>query len=510
MLRRLSPILTALLLIASPAAAQAPAAVQPADAAAFQRAADTVSTLAQAASGATGMAPGMALVMVRRGQAPVVWTHGVLAAGGEAPVTADTPFYLGGQTKAFLGLMAAKLDANGVFSLDQSLTDVWPELTLPFGADPRALTFRQLLSQQAGLDSPDLGFRTAYADIPSAADFPRLLSQGAVVVEPKFRSSNLGVLAYAAALETQTGRDWRDWLAAEVLTPAGMSRSGPSADAWPAAERPTYHQWMGEAGWSMTPGKPEALMHAGGGLSASPADLGRWLSVQLGEHPEVAAPALLAAAAAPLATAEIKELMVCQAYALGWNICRAGQVDVLAHGGSQIGARSAMAVSPDLGVGIAFVSNSGSLTAALSQALVEAFFNSVQDPAWTAPTPEAYRTYFDAGLANLVRDRARRLDARRAEDIWGGWGWTPTPADRAAYAGRYGHPVLGEVAITGGEDGALSLTYGAFSAPLEPARADLFAIRMEAADLPDPVTFERAEGGVAALEWNGRRFTRLD
>src|SRR3546814_5778594 len=66
--------------------------------------------------------------------------------------------------------------------------------------------------------------------------------------DPGFRYANLGDLIYGAALETRTGRNWHDWLDAEVLQPLRLdhgitsrpSRMSPGRFAW-------NHQWDGKA-----------------------------------------------------------------------------------------------------------------------------------------------------------------------------------------------------------------------------------------------------------------------
>lgn len=512
------PLLTVLLaasalagpLRAAPAHAQAPAAVTPVPTADFQRAVDQVLAHARAAAEQPGASPALAVVLVRRGEPPVVWTHGRLSADPGAPAAdADTPFYVASQTKAFMGLLAVKLDAEDVFDIDRSMADVWPDLSLPSGADPRTITFRQLLSHQGPLGNDALTFRTAYSDRVPVADYGRLLSTASEPREPGFRYSNLGYLIYAAALELETGRDWRDWLDQALFRPLGMDRSGARASRFDGL--PSYHRWMGERGWDAFAGKPDDLMHAAGGLVVSPNDMARWLAVQLGEPNAAVRPAWVAEAQARQVAAEIEgDVLPCQGYALGWNLCRIGVVDVRAHGGGYTGVRSGMAVSPELGVAIAVFSNSDSLTGGLSQTLIQTFFDSVQDPARAAPDPAAFGAEFGQRLANFAARRMDRVDQRRAEAVWDGWRWRPSAADRAAYAGRYRHPFLGDFVIAADGD-ALLARLGVVERSLEPAAPDLFGLSDGPADPPAPLRFERfGEGRATALVWDDRRFERVD
>lgn len=493
----------------SPEPVPAATAITPPSDAAAIRAAQTVLDMARAAAAQPGAAPAMSVVLVRRGHPPMIWTHGRLSADPASPAaTDDTPFYVASQTKAFMGLLAVKLDAQGVFALDQTMADVWPDLTLPSGADPRTITFRQLLSHQAAFENPALTFRTAYSDRVPAADYERLLQTASRARPPGFRYDNLGYLVYAAALELKTGRDWRDWLDQALFQPLGMTRSGARPSRFDGL--PSYHRWMGERGWDVFPGKPDDLMQAAGGLVVSPRDMARWLEVQLGGANDAVRPEWVAAAHIQQVAATIPgDAIQCQGYALGWNVCRVGAVDVRAHGGSYTGVRSVMVVSPELNLAMAVFSTSDSITGGLGQTLAQTFFELAQNPDRETPTAEAFGAQYGQRLQTFGQRRMTPVDQRRAEAQWAGWTWRPSADDRAAYAGRYRHPAFGGVVITPRGE-AVHARLGVVDRVLEPAAPDLFGLSDGPADPPAPFRFERADGRVTALVWNDERFERAD
>ena len=494
--------------ITDPAVSTAPQ-VAPAGEADFGRAADAVLGLVRTAAAQPGASPAMAVVLLQRGQPPLVWTHGRLSADpAAAAATGDTPFYIASQTKAFVGLLAVRLDGEGVFDLDQTMADIWPDVALPAGADPSAITFRDLLSHQGPVRNEALSFRTAYSDRVPSADYARLLSTGSEARAPGFDYSNLGYLLYGAALELTTGRDWRDWLDVALLRPAGMTRSGARPGRFDGV--PAYHRWMGERGWDVFPGKPDDLMHAAGGLVVSPNDMARWLAIQLGEANDAVRPEWVREAQTQRVAADIQgDVIACQGYALGWNICRLGAVDIRAHGGSYTGVRSAMAVSPELGVAIAVFSTSDSLTGGLGQTLVQTFFETVQNPARETPAPDDFGARYARRLAGFAERRMAQVDQRRAEDRWAGWTWRPGAAERAAYAGVYRHPTLGDYVVSS-EGEAVHARLGVVERVLEPAAPDLFAMTDGLADPPTPFRFERTDGRVVALIREDERFERVD
>lgn len=503
----IGPFLLALVLLAADAQAQAPAA---ASAEAFDVASRRVIAAAEATMRIEGASPAMALVMVRRGQAPTVWVRGPLDVRGEAQANGDTPFYIASQTKAFTGLTALILHERGVFSLDQSLADVWPDLTLPEGADPGAITFRMLLSHQGVIENEPLSVRTADTDLVPARDYPRLLANYSTVREPGFLYTNVGYLIYSAALETRTGRDWRSWMDSELLRPTGLTRTSPRTSRFSPAELPRYHQWLGGDEWVVHEGKPDATMQAAGGMVSSPNDMARWLSLQLGEVPAVVSIEVLAESQRMQIAADTQEGgLRCQGYAVGWNICRIGAVDVHVHGGGFTAVRSVMAFSRELGVGFAFMSNSDSMTGALSRQFSQAFFETVQHPAGGVQAPEELAAQYGVRVAELLENRRDAVAERRAEAQWESWGWRPNRFALRRYAGRYWSAAYGDMVIAY-RNGALQARLGVLRVPLEPAKLDLFGFARSAIDPPAPLQFHRNNNRLAALTWSGERFERVN
>lgn len=145
----------------------------------------------------------------------------------------------------------------------------------------------------------------------------------------------------------------------------------------------------------------------------------------------------------------------------------------------------------------------------LSQTLIQAFFETAQNTGFAVPAPEAFGARYATRLAAFAQRRMAQVDQRRAEAQWGGWTWRPTAADRAAYAGRYRHPTLGDYVITA-QGETVHARLGVVDRVLEPAAPDLFALTDGLADPPTPFRFDRTDGRVTALVWDEDRFERLD
>ena len=78
--------------------------------------------------------PGVAIGVVRPGQAPMLLARGLCDIEKQVPCTTDSPFSMGSTTKFVTGLLAATLATEKKLSLDEPLINRWPEFRLN---DPR-------------------------------------------------------------------------------------------------------------------------------------------------------------------------------------------------------------------------------------------------------------------------------------------------------------------------------------------------------------------------------------
>lgn len=453
-----------------------------------------------------GSAPAMAAVVVQGDAQPWIRVRGRVRADRDVQADADTRFYVASQTKSFVGLLAAVLDARGEFPLSKTLAEVWPDLQLPAPADPRRIRMEDLLSHQEGLSTATLNVLTAHVREVPAADYPRLLASETMSRPAGFRYANLGDLIYGAALEADTGRSWRDWLESAVLRP--LELGGVTArNSAPAPARLAWnHQWDGKRWRALRP-KPDALMHAAGGLSASPAAMARWMQANLALAG--AAAALPAAAWSrsqqPIAQARLADGEIdCDGYSLGWYACTYRGQRALMHPGSYDGAVSVTVLVPSARAGLSLMANSDSAMEGLQLEWMKAFIGSATGQ---PGEDERLRKAQEAYPANVAAKAEKRLAAvakARADPQWGGWRWHPDAAALRACRGEFADELYGTMRVTQGPHG-LAARVGELEMTLEPARPGLFAASTEALEPPEPL---RCEPGDGRLVWRGRVFRK--
>lgn len=406
-------------------------------------------------------APGTAVVVVTGDGRRYIRVHGETKAGSGYAVTADSAFYIASMTKAYVGLLAARLDAEGVLPLHTTLADVWPGLDLPEGGrQADAVTLRDLLVHSIPFKAEKITFLEAFVRDVAPSEYPGLIEQYALARPDGFQYDNLGYNIYAAALEARTSKNWRVWLKEKVFSPLGMTHtSGRTSDY--AADKITWsHQRVGASrdgwphadGWYLIAPKADGMMQSAGGLMTSANDMARWLEAQLnGEGPDGSGltPEIFARARKDqVAQPPDGHGFSCDGYVYGWGVCKliirakedaASKDRVIGpffqHGGGYVGVRSLMTAAPDLGFGVAFLSNSDSMTGFLSQEVTKLVFELYADvPGGDVRRERRVAGYRDRN-ARYLTDLQNNLQKARADEKWKGWAWAPHAAELAAFAG---------------------------------------------------------------------------
>lgn len=491
-------LLLAVLSLSTPTAAAEPAVER------FERAWRLVSERIEAVDALDRPIPGRLLVAVGPGGAVRIDAQGVADLGTGAPVDADTPFYVASMTKPFVGLLAVELDRRGVFALDGTLAEHFPDLEID-GVDESALTFRRLLSHRGGFRAVPLNIRMAYTDAVPPAEVPAVVNASAEPTGEGFAYNNIGYLLYGAALEKRTGKSWKAWLDDLVLAPLGMADSSARTSDLPRTS--STHERL-EDGWEIYPPKADRIMHAAGGLVVSGRDLARWLAANAGAETPVPRAAFETAQRDLVETKRRFGGIECTGYGLGWAHCSALGVSFLEHGGQYAGMRGEMIVLPGRSLGFAAIFNSDTATSALAAHLIEVFVAGISGREDELPSPEEFAARHDGFASRHSAAQTRRRDEAFAEAGIGMGEWPPA-AELLPVTGRYRHPAMGELAIHLAE-GKLAGTLNGTGLRVEPGSRGRMLARIDTWAEWTPFVVHRDDGGrVVAVEYAGDRYDRL-
>lgn len=152
-------------------------------------------------------------------------SYGMADIENSVPNKADTVFRIGSITKSFTALAVLQLWEKGRLALEDPLAKYLPETPTAW----RAVTLHHLLTHTSGV--PDVSQAPAYKDygdpqriekaLESMKDKPLQFEPGS-----RFTYSNGGYRLLGRVVEKVSGMKYEDFMAANILVPAGMVHSG--------------------------------------------------------------------------------------------------------------------------------------------------------------------------------------------------------------------------------------------------------------------------------------------
>ncbi len=197
----------------------------------------------------------------------------------KSPVTPDTVFRIASMTKSFTAMAIMKLRDQGRLSLDDPAERYIPELkslVYPTTDAPR-ITVRHLLSHAAGFpeDNP-------WGDQQLAAtedEFTAMLRQGIPFSNPPgvaYEYSNYAFAILGRIVTRASGVPYREYVAANVLKPLGMTSTTLEPREVPADRLAHGYRWEDER-WKEEAQLPDGAFGALGGMLTSMRDQSRYV-----------------------------------------------------------------------------------------------------------------------------------------------------------------------------------------------------------------------------------------
>ncbi|TCK69401.1 CubicO group peptidase (beta-lactamase class C family) [Winogradskyella wandonensis] len=218
--------------------------------------------------------PGVGLVIVNDNK--VIYNEGLGYSNitPKTPVTKNTLFTIGSNTKAFTGVLIAKLVANGKMKWDDPLKKYVPELDLKEDYIENNVTIADALSHATGLERNDALWK--YKNISRDSLLASLKNLDFVA---DFRSSyvynNLMFTVAGIAAERATGKAWESLITSEILSPLGMNDTYTYFDEFITHKNKS----IGYKADGLTPEPPviTTAIAPAGAISSTPKDMSKWL-----------------------------------------------------------------------------------------------------------------------------------------------------------------------------------------------------------------------------------------
>jgi CubicO group peptidase (beta-lactamase class C family) len=170
--------------------------------------------------------PGATLAIIDQGE--VAHQRGFGNDGRGNEVTADTPFWVGSNTKSITALAVMQLAEAGLVELDAPVQAYLPQFRVADDAASAQITVRHLLNQTSGISRHD--------GLQAVLDADERDSLGDVVADmadltlnrpvgERFEYANLNSVVLGAVIEAVTGNSWQDYVQVNIFDPLQMTNT---------------------------------------------------------------------------------------------------------------------------------------------------------------------------------------------------------------------------------------------------------------------------------------------
>jgi CubicO group peptidase (beta-lactamase class C family) len=305
--------------------------------------------------------PAMAAVVLNADRIVALGAAGVRKLGEPDPVTPQSQWHIGSNTKAMTATMIAALVERGKLEWSATPLQVFPEWEGSLRPEYAHITLEDLLRHRAGIP-PETDSRE-WRDLPkfegSAIGQRREFAHWMVRQEPANRPgtknlySNADYAVAAVMAERVAGQSWEDLLREYVFSPLGIQ----GGFGWPAADDPVQPWGHFERKHGYRPHNPHdgyrvpVCLAPAGDVHLSIGDYARFLQAHLRgleDRDDVLKSHTIRFLHAPV-----------EGYALGWGIRQVHGVRRSAHSGSAGTFFALAALWPARDLGVAVVTNAG-------------------------------------------------------------------------------------------------------------------------------------------------------
>ena len=361
-------------------------------------------------------ASGMSLVLFDRDRTLFELHTGFSHSELKYPVDSETAFYIASSTKSMIATTALLLEEDGLLDLDAPLSQYLP--TLHFRGwflSEDTITPRHLLTHDTGITSKALELRTSMTGEWDRATLLRLYeSAGGGLAKPRY--SNLNYILLGIVLEEVTGQTWQELLQQRLFDPLSMRRS---FTHWRRPAENIAYPHMLAADWSILPVPDQHsllrdnTLFPSGGVIASAQDLATYVQLFLNcgntGGVRLLPDTTIRSAIAPHTKNTGGGLHEYFGFGFGWELALHDSLTLVAHGGShRVGARSYMAFSPSLGIGLVILSNENTVTPYVHGAIARFVWDSLTGEPATERLDEAlisWREMVEARFADRIDSR---------------------------------------------------------------------------------------------------------
>lgn len=310
--------------------------------------------------------PGAAFAIVSRDRLLHIGTVGYTSVAKKIPIDNDTTFRLASVSKTFAAEVVALLVEDGQMEWDAPITRYVPEFKI--NGDTSRIRVLDVLGQSTGL-MPH-AYDNLLEDGKSMSYIWQRMSDLSYICQPGdcYGYQNSIYALVDPMVKKVTSQSYPSLVKQRLFTPLEMYTASVGYEAFinnPNHAKPHARR---SGKWKTVPVLQNYYRAApAAGVNASILDMSKWLQAQLGSHPDILSPELIAELGIPrvktrreMYRKEWTTMLSSAHYGLGWRVYNLGDDQLIYHGGWVSGFRADVAYSPQHDLGIVVLLNAES------------------------------------------------------------------------------------------------------------------------------------------------------
>lgn len=420
--------------------------------------------------------PGIAVGIVKDGKLIHAKGYGLRNVEKNLPVTADTLFAIGSNSKAFTAAGVALLVADGKLEWDKPIREYIPSFKMWDDYVTEHMTPRDLVTHRSGLPRHDLIWYGSGLARKEMFERLRYLEPSRGFRE-RYQYQNLMFMTAGYLIEQVSKQSWDDFTRQRLFEPMEMRTSNTSVRMLEGAADASLPYTEEKDVVKAIPYRNIDSIGPAGSINSSVRELSAWLIVQMGggkyKDKQVIPEAqlritqwpqsiLAAAPPTPSPTTPVYDELFHNLYGMGWMISAYRGHPIQMHGGAIDGFLSQVAMLPRQKVGVVVLTNCtpNRLYDVITYQVFDRFLG-LEPVDWNKRKHEETTRAREAqAKARTDREAARKKDTKPSHSI-------------ADYAGKFQHPGYGTLTISTNSD-SLKAEYNALSSPLKHYHFDVF------------------------------------
>ena len=394
--------------------------------------------------------PGVAVAIVKDGRVVLARGYGVRKLGQAAPVTPRTRFGIASNTKLFTATALGLLVEEGKVDWDAPVIRYLPDFAMYDPWVTREITVRDLLVHRSGLGlgAGDLLWWPASTYERKEIVHRLRFIKPATSFRSAYAYDNVLYQVAGELIEAVSGQSWEQFMSSRILSKVGMTGSNVSHSDMSGPDVATTHAEVDGKVRPIAPFTGESTNPAGG-INSTAEDMAKWKIVQLDSG-------RLAGGATQFTPATTRQLWRIvtplgvgpppsdlawtranfRGYALGINVTEYQGRKMLTHTGGLPGYVSQVTMIPELGLGVAVLTNqeSGSAFQSITFRALDSYLG--------VPAHDYPAIFARMDATELASAKAAEASASAKRDSTSG-----PSLPLAAYAATYDDPWYGDVVI---------------------------------------------------------------